>query len=86
VGIGNKNQISQGEKFYFSYDKFFENYGAPIPQKNFYRIPLPYAEKPLDSIHIRHRKRTQKKRLFKNEIRDHVALSVEQYLVKEAVN
>ena len=86
VGIGNKNQISPDEKFYFSNDKFFENYGDLVPGKNFYRIQLPFKEKPLDSIHNRHRKRTQNKRVFKTEIRDQVALAIEQYLVKDAVN
>jgi uncharacterized protein VirK/YbjX len=81
VGIGDKNQISQGAKFYFSYDKFFENYGDLIPKKNFYRIPLPYPEKPLDLIDARHRKRTQNKRIFKNDIRDQVAFSIAQYFI-----
>lgn len=86
VGIGNTNQISQGEQLHFSYDKFFEKYGFLIPGKNFYAIQLPYVEKPLDSIHIRHRKRTQKKRDFKHEIRDQVALAVERYIVRKPVN
>ncbi|MDB5989004.1 MAG: hypothetical protein JWQ10_407 [Herbaspirillum sp.] len=80
VGIGNKNQISQGDKFYFSYDKFFENYGDLIPTSNFYKMPLPYAEKPLDLIDARHRKRSLQKRIFKNEIRDQVAFSIRQYV------
>jgi uncharacterized protein VirK/YbjX len=80
VGIGNKNQISQGDKFYFSYDKFFENYGDVIPKSNFYKMPLPYAEKPLDAIDARHRKRSQQKRIFKTSIKDQVALSVGQYV------
>ncbi|WP_061537299.1 DUF535 family protein [Collimonas arenae] len=83
VGIATKSQICQSEKFYFSYDEFFGKYGDLVPQKNFYRIPLPYAESALDLIHARHRKRTQKKRAFKNEIRDKVASSIEQYLVGE---
>src|ERR1700692_2856256 len=80
VGIGDKNQISRGSKFYFSYEKFFENYGDLIPQTNFYKMPLPYAEKPLDLIDAHHRKRSQKKRFFKNEIRDQVAVSIGRYV------
>ncbi|SDY44143.1 hypothetical protein SAMN04515617_114114 [Collimonas sp. OK242] len=86
VGIASKSQISQNEKFYFSYDEFFGKYGDPVPRKNFYKIQLPYIESPLDSIKTRHRKRTQKKRAFKNEIRDKVACSVEQYLVRQAIH
>ncbi len=86
LGIASKNQISQSEKFYFSYDKFFEKYGDPIPQKNFYKIQLPYAETPLELIHTRHRKRTQRKRAFKNEIRERVASSIEQYLIREPLH
>jgi uncharacterized protein VirK/YbjX len=81
VGIGDKNQISKGAKVYFSYDQFFENYGDRIPKTNFYKIPLPYPEKPLDLIDARHRKRSQNKRVFKSEIRDQVAFSVAQYLI-----
>ncbi|HWZ47188.1 MAG TPA: DUF535 family protein [Herbaspirillum sp.] len=80
VGIGDKNQISRGSKFYFSYEKFFENYGDLIPHTNFYKMPLPYAEKPLELIDAHHRKRSQKKRFFKNDIRDQVALSIRQYV------
>jgi uncharacterized protein VirK/YbjX len=80
VGIGDKNQISRGSKFYFSYEKFFENYGDLIPHTNFYKMPLPYAEKPLELIDAHHRKRSQKKRFFKNDIRDQVAVSVQQYV------
>ncbi|RXZ38430.1 DUF535 domain-containing protein [Oxalobacteraceae bacterium CAVE-383] len=82
VGIGNKNQLSKGAKLYFSYDHFFANYGNRIPKTNFYEIPLPYAEKPLDSIDARHRKRSQKKRVFKNEITDQVAFSIAQYCIE----
>jgi uncharacterized protein VirK/YbjX len=83
VGIATKNQISQSEKFYFSYDEFFGKYGDLVSQKSFYKIQLPYIESPLDLIHTRHRKRTQKKRAFKNEVRDTTACSIEQYLVRE---
>jgi uncharacterized protein VirK/YbjX len=83
AGIASKSQIAQSEKFYFSYDKFFEKYGDLIPRKNFYRIQLPYTEGALDLIQARHRKRTQKKRIFKNEIRDQVASSMEQYFIRE---
>ena len=83
VSIGNKNQISQGVKFYFSYDKFFDSYGERVPDTNFYKIPLPYKEKPLELIENHHRKRTQKKRQFKNDIRDEVALSMGQFFAKE---
>ncbi|WP_211451249.1 DUF535 family protein [Collimonas antrihumi] len=86
VGIATKSQISQSEKFYFSYDEFFGKYGDLVPQKNFYKIQLPYIESSLDLIHTRHRKRTQKKRAFKNEIRDKVACSIEQYLVRESAH
>ena len=83
VGIASKSQISQSEKFYFSYDKFFEKYGDLVPQRNFYRIQLPYREGALDLIQARHRKRTQKKRIFKNEIRDKVVSSMQHYLIRE---
>ncbi|MDY7547142.1 DUF535 family protein [Glaciimonas sp. GNP009] len=84
VGIGNKNQISQGKKFYFSYNNFFEKYGALVSDTNFYEIPVPFVEKPLELIEMKHRKRTQKKRAFKNEISDHVARAMEHFFVKEA--
>jgi uncharacterized protein VirK/YbjX len=80
VGIGDKNQISRGRKFYFSYEKFFENYGDLIPHTNFYKMPLPYAEKPLDLIDAHHRKRSQKKLIFKNDIRDEVAASIGRFI------
>ncbi|MGB7192552.1 MAG: DUF535 family protein [Collimonas pratensis] len=83
VGIASKNQICQCEKFFFSYDKFFEKYGELVPQKNFYRISLPYAEKALDLIQVRHRKRTQVKRMFKKGIRDQVAISMGKYIVRD---
>ncbi|QRX81263.1 DUF535 family protein [Glaciimonas sp. PAMC28666] len=83
VGIGNKNQISQGKKFYFSYNTFFEKYGVLMSETNFFKIPVPFAEKPLELIEMKHRKRTQKKRAFKNEISEHVALAMEQFFVKE---
>lgn len=84
VGIGNKNQISQGKKFFFSYNNFFEKYGALVTETNFYEIPVPFAEKPLAMIEMKHRKRTQKKRAFKNEISEQVALAMEHFFVKEA--
>lgn len=83
VGIASKNQICQCEKLFFSYDKFFEKYGDLVPQKNYYRISLPYAERALDLIHVRHRKRTQKKRMFKREIRDQVVSAMKQHIVRD---
>ncbi|MDR3413557.1 MAG: DUF535 family protein [Formivibrio sp.] len=83
IGIGTKNQISQGEKLHFSYEKFFESYGDFVPAENYFKIQLPYAEKPLNLINANHRRRTQRKRDFKNEIRDQVALAFGQYLVNK---
>ncbi|MBB5199291.1 hypothetical protein HNR39_001118 [Glaciimonas immobilis] len=84
VGIGNKNQISQGKRFYFSYNNFFEKYGVLVSGTNYYEIPVPFAEKPLAMIEMKHRKRTQKKRAFKNNISENVALAMERFFVKEA--
>jgi len=84
VGIAGKDQICRCEKLFFSYEKFFEKYGDIVPHKNFYRISLPYAESALDLIHARHRKRTQKKRTFKNEIRDQVISSMAQYIARDS--
>jgi uncharacterized protein VirK/YbjX len=51
-----------------AYDDFFTELGIPKSAAGFFRIPLPFQEKPLTFIKHGHKIRTREKRAFKQQI------------------
>jgi hypothetical protein len=54
--------------FMEAYDNFFSGLGIPKDDAGFFRIPLPFQEKPLALIKHGHKIRTREKRAFKQRI------------------
>jgi uncharacterized protein VirK/YbjX len=77
-GIGELAAVSGGLQSYYSednaaafkeaYDDFFTELGIPKSAAGFFRIPLPFQEKPLTFIKHGHKIRTREKRAFKKQI------------------
>ncbi|MVN77933.1 DUF535 domain-containing protein [Hymenobacter sp. HMF4947] len=83
VGISSEQQLGAGPKHYFDYDAFWQQFAGEPTTSKLFLLPIPTPEKPLASIKSNHRARTQRKRDFKQEIRDTVALFFHNMLVEK---
>ena len=52
----------------FCYGQFWARYAGQVLEGGHHRMSLPFAEKPLNEIAAKHRKRTQRKRDFKRQV------------------
>lgn len=68
LGIMTSHQIANGSRFYFSYEKFFERYGAMNDSTQLFEIPIPFEHKDLSEVQAKHRSRTRKKRAFREDV------------------
>lgn len=80
VGIRTDQQIANSGKTFFSYDSFFEEYGALDRGLNAYLIRLPLQRKELALIPSKHRARTRRKRIFRDSVGDAVQHALAPYL------
>jgi hypothetical protein len=55
-----------------AYDEFFSGLGIELNEAGFFVSPIPYQEKPLESIKPGHKLRTKEKRAFKRQIAEEV--------------
>ena len=88
-GIGEIVAVSGTRQSYFSqdaaavfkeaYDDFFAGLGIPKDKAGFFRIPLPFQEKPLSLIKHGHKIRTREKRAFKQKIQSACAGFFEEF-------
>jgi uncharacterized protein VirK/YbjX len=88
-GIGEIMAVSGVMQSYYSedaaaafkeaYDDFFTERGIPKSAAGFFRIPLPFSEKPLALIKHGHKIRTREKRAFKQQIKLACASFIEQF-------
>jgi uncharacterized protein VirK/YbjX len=62
-----------------AYDDFFAGLGIPKDAAGFFRIPLPFQEKPLAFIKHGHKLRTREKRAFKQQIQSACAGFFEKF-------
>lgn len=73
AGVRNREQIMANlqpvPKAYFDYDAFWRILSA-IEAKNFWLMPVPLVERPIEQIDVVHRRRTRLKRQFKYEVQE----------------
>jgi uncharacterized protein len=82
LGFHGDRQISRSAKLFFSYEKFYANYGEEVLGEKMHRARLPFFERPVSDIQSNHRKRSLRKRQFKVEIRTQVNNAVAQYFTE----
>ena len=80
VGIRSDQQIANSGKTFFSYDSFFEEYGALDHDMNAYLIKVPLQRKELTLIPSKHRARARRKRAFRDAVNDAVQHALMPYL------
>jgi uncharacterized protein VirK/YbjX len=71
-GVGNREHVSRIESeargFFFDYDVFWETFAVKKRGADIYTISVPFPQKPFEDIKIDHRRRTRRKRQFKDRI------------------
>ncbi len=80
VGIRDDQQICNSGRTYFSYDSFFDEYGALDQKVNAHLIRVPLQRKELALIPAKHRARTRRKRAFRDAISNDVQQTLKPYL------
>ncbi len=86
-GVSNKEHVSKAEEgeaagFFFNYDAFWETFAVKESAASIYEIPVPFAQKPLKLINVAHRRRTRRKRQFKNHIAEVVGAAFAETFLK----
>lgn len=76
AGVSNSQQLVKGSSaraaFHFNYDDFWESLLAAPTPLGFYVMPVPLLQKPLAAIAITHRRRTRRKREYKEMLTETV--------------
>ncbi len=87
IGISNQKQLSKSdeETTFFDYDAFWHSLGSHEVNNNLFYLPVPFPEKPLTLIKANHRKRTVKKRQFKEQIMQSVCTYFQTNFLNESV-
>lgn len=71
IGVNNEKQLSSTKAhIYFDYDLFWSSLTAYKTKENWFALPVPFLEKPIEMIKNNHRRRTLNKRQYKNKIRE----------------
>lgn len=76
-GIKTSDQIANTGRIYFSYEKFFEQYGAFYGGAGVYRFTVPFLQKEIHAISSNHRGRTRRKRDFKCQVAQETIASLQ---------
>jgi uncharacterized protein VirK/YbjX len=77
VGIATDNQIANKGRFFFSYETFFEQYGALAhTHTQTMLIPAPLMHKQIALVASKHRKRSTAKRAFRSDVGAAVAAAI----------
>lgn len=86
LGISNDShvlrRVRESDDSAFDYDAYWESMGGRRTPQQMYLLPLPVPQKPLSEIAQKHRQRAARKRHFKQEVRQAVAASVRERLLK----
>ncbi|KAF1041987.1 MAG: hypothetical protein GAK35_02966 [Herbaspirillum frisingense] len=76
VGIGRRRgRHVRGPEF--DYSGFWQPLSGHEDEREFYHIPLPFTDKPLESIQAKHRSRARKRRELRNVIRQQIIAGTE---------
>jgi uncharacterized protein VirK/YbjX len=71
-GVGNTEQLAEpiGEArgFFFDYDAFWETFVVKKRPASIYAIAVPFVQKGFENIKTDHRRRTRRKRQFKQQV------------------
>lgn len=76
-GIKTADQIANTGKIYFSYEEFFEKYGASYGCGGLYRFTVPFLQKEMHTISSNHRSRTRRKRELKCRVAQEAIASLQ---------
>lgn len=85
VGVGRRQIVDDGASFgggsLFDYDAFWMPLTGVEEARQFYRVPLPFADKPILSIPAKHRGRARKRRELRDSMRNEIATQANSTLV-----
>ena len=73
AGVSTAEQLCYRTGSYFDYDGFWQQFGGQPTVHNLFLLDIPAAEKPLAEVKAKHRARTLRKRLYKQQVRAAVA-------------
>ena len=75
AGVTDENLVATDPNIYyrFGYNAFWENWAERPTARNFYEMPVPLPRTALHAIKASHRRRTRKKRSFKDEVAEEIA-------------
>lgn len=74
AGVSKQNKVGKWINRYFDYDAFWLDLKGELnPQADAFLLPVPPPERPLEEVKRNHRARTQRKRAFKEAVREEVA-------------
>lgn len=74
AGVSKQNKVGKWINRYFDYDTFWLDLKGELnPQADTFLLPVPPPERPLEEVKRNHRARTQRKRAFKEAVREEVA-------------
>jgi uncharacterized protein VirK/YbjX len=78
AGVAHDNVLpnEEGEPLKFDYDGFWKNWVDRPTARHFYEMPVPLPRTALSEIQTGHRRRTNKKRAFKNQVGDDINVSL----------
>lgn len=90
VGIGN-NQVKGGaengarSRASFNYDAFWLPLVGEEAPAGFYYLPLPFMNKPIESIPAKHRARARKRREMRDIVRNEIMLQSDRHLMRSCL-
>lgn len=74
AGISAQSKVGKWIHLHFDYDAFWQDFkGEYNANTDLYSLPVPAPEKPIAQIKRNHRARTLRKRLYKEQVREHIA-------------
>ena len=89
VGVGRDDIIDEsapsGGRGLFDYDAFWMPIAGVEKARRFYRVPLPFADKPIESIPAKHRSRARKRRELRNSMRNEIAIEANLTLMRDCL-
>ena len=88
VGMGQSHMVAPpGEqgRSQFDYDAFWGAMAGNTDSGDFYRMPLPFADKPIELIAAKHRSRARKRRELRDTLRNDIVLQSHDRLSRDCL-
>lgn len=79
-----QRQVDDNPRFKFDYDEFWRSIVGERTNSIFYLLPVPFPQKPIESVRSKHRSREVRRRQLKGRISESVRISFRQNCLKDA--